>query len=442
VFNFLNNNLLDKEIDEVSTLFDKLILDYRRTKYNGNEVSDLIDDALENISDKLSNRFNIKIELNNKDTGYITLTPPISQITLDLKNRLKAKLDKQVIKYDLNKRVSNFLYTLDKFENDLRNGIKIDTETFRFLDNNDYKFIIDINLIFFINKGLNGRELTAIILHEIGHIYESIVALPNTVANAIDITYTILGYLQEKKDPKTVILKAYEDKLNEKINTDNVSTEIVFNLYKKYVIDNNKYFTGYNKSFSKENIADLFAVKFGYGPDLSQALVKTEGLIEEASLFYTLGTLLGYGLIIGMILTEFSAELLMLLVISFVTSFITLMLIIGGTIAFLVWLFSITLGTGQLTRDNRTHEDIKTRIQRIKNKIISLANKVNNKEEARELIKEVKSLNGLLDKIKTDINVKIDKLIMSNSEYEIITTIDSLMNNELFIQSLRLKYMK
>ena len=442
MFNFLNNTLNDKELEKVSELFTNLINDYNKTKYNGNDTNDLIDDGLDEISKILSDRFNISIKIKNSNIGTIFISPLISQSAIDLKNRLKDALDKQVIKKDLNKRISNFLYTLDKFENDLRSGIKIDNESFRFLNNNDYKFTISMNFELLISKGLNGREITAVVLHELGHIYDSIVSLPVTVANAADITYTILGYLQETKDPKITILKAYKDKLGEKVNTDSISTEIVFNLYKKYTIDNNKYFSGYSNNFRKENISDMFSVKFGYGPDIASALVKLEGILENENTFYRLGTLLGYGLIIGILLSEFTVELVLLLVTSFIIIFSTMILILAGVIAFLVWLFSITLGTGQLIKEDKTHEDIKTRIQRIKNKIIALASKVNNKAEARELIKEVKSLNGVLADIRDNLNVKLDKIFMSNSEYDVITTVDSLINNELYIQALRLKYLK
>ena len=448
MFNFLNIILNDKDIDKVTDLFQELIIDYNKIKYNTtrNEsranINDLISDKLNSISEILTNRFNIKIELKNINFSLVRIFPLVSQEGIDLKNRVMKQLDKQVVKKDLNKYISKFLYTVNHIENDLRTGIKIDTETFRFIGNNKYEFTIEMNVVKLINSKLTAREMTATILHEIGHIYDGFITLPLIVANAADITYTILGYLNESKDPKEAVFKAYKDKLGEEVKQDDLTIEIVFNLFKKYTILENKYFSGYTIGFKKENIADMLSVKFGYGDDLANALVKLTDEIKDNDEFYMLGLGVGLTLILGYLLLQFGILAIFIALSVGIVSATSVMVLVGGSIAFLVWLFSRVLGTGQIVRNNASHEDVVTRVKRIKNKIISLSNKVNNKEEAITIIKQVKSLNSLISKIDKNLTIDVGKILVNNSEYELMTIVDSLINNELHIQTLKMKYLK
>ena len=442
MFNYTNINLQDSSLEKIDSVFNNLIVKYHKLKHSTDDINTLIKDSLKTISDILKDKFNLNIELKNVNSGYAYMTPMPSQLLIDIKNKIKDKLNKQVIKKGLTNVNNKILYTLDKIESDLKDGIKIDTEDFKILTDNDYKFTIFLNIKEFINLDLTNRELTAILLHEIGHIWSGFITLPNTVANAVDLTYTMLGYLSDTKDPKEAILKTYNDKLNTDLKIDNVTPEIVFNLYKKYTIDENKYFSAYSDNIRNENMADMLAIKFGYGADLALALTKVKDLLKYEDTIYDLANVLTYSIVIGIIIVQFGIEFILNLILASIIIYGILIVFIVGLLAFLVWVISRLLGTGQLKRDVRTHEDVKTRIQRIKNKIISTAKHIKNKEEAVIIIKQIKNLNGLLNEIHNKLDVKIDKIMTSNSEYELITSIDNLINNELYIQALKLKYNK
>jgi len=450
MFNYLNTVFNDKDINKVSEIFQEIVTNYDSIKYRGNvnetqvNLDSYVKDKLKDIAGILSNRFNITIDFKTDSRRVCAIVPSPNNIAFEIKNKLKDELDKKVITSGLTDIVERLVYTLDKMEYDLaKDGIRMDTENVKIVNNNNYKFFILINIPFMIKKGLNGREITAIILHEIGHVFEGIYTLPNLIKNNLDITLNILSRLNNKEDPKEVIFKLYEDKLEEPIVTEDLTPEVVFNLYKKYTFDKFVFFTGYNSPYSKENNADMLSVKFGYGVDLARALSKV-GDLQETDTFYFLGMSIGLILVIGIIIFMFGLKGLLTMLIVLGSVSIGILIIVAGMIAFFVWLFSKLFGTQQLTENKNldTHEDIETRIKRIKNKIISLAHKVNNKEQAIEIIKQVKSLNNLIRNLNKDWGLKLNKLISVNSEYEAITIADNLINNELFIQSLRLKYLK
>ena len=438
MINYLSTVIDDKELKKVDNLFNNLLLDYTSQKRLSRFKEDIIDDAYKEISDVLSKRFGFTIELVNNNNKNVSVMPSVSQYAIDLKNRIKKKMEKQVVKRDYNDKIKTVLYTLDKLENELNKGLRVDTNNYKILSDNDFNFKINLDFIYLLKNKISGRELTSIVLHEIGHIYNGILLLPTTVANAVDLTLNIVSSISDNKSPKETILKLADEK-----NTESeFNSNIVFNLYKSYIIDNNKYFSGYKRSYTNENTADMLAVSFGYGVELSTALSKVTDIIKpndditNSLIAIETVSILSYIIFVYGLDTVASILFTNLVLVASIT------IIYAGIIAFFVWLFSRTLGTMQLNKDLSTHEEVSIRISRIKNKIISTAKKATNKEEAIRAIKEIKSLNGLLKSISESTGVNLGKLKTVNTEYEVIVMADNLINNELFIQSLRLKYMK
>ena len=436
MFNYLNTKLNDKALTKVEKIFTEMSIAYSENKRLAEYSEDYIEDKYTEIGTILSDRFGFTLTIENGTKSNIFVYPSISQYTIDLKNKIKKKLDKMVVKKGLTDKTKTILYTLDDIEQELRNGLKIDTDDMVILSNNDFKFNINLNYDYLMENNLSPREIVAIILHEIGHIFNGLLLLPNTVANAADLMYNIIGTLQDDKDMGKTILK-----ISNSTETD-VTNEVVFNMYKTYILDKNQYFTGYSRNITNENTADLFAVKFNYGSDLANGITKLGDVIIKSDTIKN--TVIGLELFIaiGAIIANYGLDVTIGLAASTLIGFAYITMFIVGTIAFLVWLFSRLLGTGQLMKDTNTHEDVKTRIERLKNKVISLAKNNPDKESAKATIKELKSLNGLLRNISDTLGVKVNKILMANSEYTVITLTDKLINNELFIQSLRLKYLK
>jgi DNA-directed RNA polymerase beta subunit len=163
MLNYLESNIKDPDIEEVTNVFINLISTYKTTKYETDDIDGMIKDRLDTIGKILSNRFNTKIKLKNKPIKGAKIYPLINQQALELKKKIRAKLDKQVFKINLDKKMSTMLYTLNEVENDLKQGVKIDTKDFRFLSDNGYEFTIELDIPFLIDSDLTGRELTAII---------------------------------------------------------------------------------------------------------------------------------------------------------------------------------------------------------------------------------------------------------------------------------------
>ena len=437
MFNFLNSKLNDEALLKVENIFIKINTNYLENKRLSKFGDYFIEDQYAEIGNILSDRFGVNLTIENSNSSSIHIYPSISQYTINIKNRIKKAMEKAVVKKGLNDRNKTILYTLDKIEQELRTGLKIDTENMVILSKNDLKFNISLNYNYIIKNKLNHREIVAILLHEIGHIFNGLLLLPTTVANASDLMYGIIGNLQDNKDINETVLKITDNK-----NDETITSEIVFNMYKSYTIDRNQFFTGYNTSITHENSADLFAAKFNYSSDLASALVKIgDGVVKSDTLK---NTILGLGITItiGLLIVTYGLNFVLLVTLGTIASLSFAIIFMTGTIAFLVWLFSRVLGTSQLEKDKTTHENVKTRIDRLKNKVISLAKNSTNKEEAVTAIKEIKSLNGLLNNINDTFGIQLKKIISTNSEYTVITLTDKLINNELFIQSLRLKYLK
>ena len=439
MFKYLDAVITDKEIEKVNAIFNTMLVEYNKYKHNTADIGNLFKDKADEISKIISNRFNtsIKIKVNNKK--LIGVEPPVNQSMIDIKNRLRKKLDKQVIKKGLSERLSRFLYTLNEVEKELREGLTLDTSTFKF-NSNKFKFVIHLDIKFLISKQLTGDEITAIILHEIGHIYTNFISLPSIANGAIDVTYDILGRINEGGNIDKIVLKTMEEKGGEELNT--VSSENVFKLYKKYMIDNNANFSGYSLSYSNENMADKVSVKFGYGASLASALSKVSDTLKNTDSFYLLGNAVAILGILTLLFIEFGATLIMFALMASIASTVIVFSIVAGVIALVTWLFARLFNTSQLVRNTGSHEDILTRVSKIKNKIISLSTDVDDKATGKLLIGEIKKLNGIINDLHNKLGIDLNKLISTNSEYEVINTVDSLINNELYIQSLRLKYLK
>ena len=437
MFNFLNSKLNDKALTKVEKILLEMQNNYNEHKRLSNYSEDYIEDKYAEISTILSNRFGFTLIIDNGIKSNIFIYPSISQYTIDLKNKIKKKLDKMVVKKGLTDKTKTILYTLDDIEQELRQGLKIDTNEMVILSSNNFKFNINLNYAYLMDNNLTPREIVATMLHEIGHIFNGLLLLPNTVANAADLMYNIIGTLQNNKNINETILKISGDN-----NDPEITNEIVFNMYRTYILDKNQYFTGYSKNITNENVADMFAVKFNYGSDLGTALTKLGGITIKSDTIKNIVIGLELTLAIGLIIANYGLDITIGLIISTAISLSYLVIFIIGTISFLVWLFSRLLGTEQLVKNNNSHEDVKTRIERLKNKVISLAKNNPNKEEAVRAIKEIKEINGVLHNVSNTLGTRIQKILTSNSEYTVLTLTDKLINNELFIQSLRLKYLK
>lgn len=125
---------------------------------------------------------------------------------------------------------------------------------------------------------LNAKELTAILLHEVGHSFTYIEYLYRSVANTSVLLDTFLENLEKKnKSPKESLVIAFEKATGKKApdlkNTNKLATSI-------YILDTfmklNKYknVESYHSTADSEQLADQFSGRFGCSADIMTALDK------------------------------------------------------------------------------------------------------------------------------------------------------------------------
>lgn len=125
---------------------------------------------------------------------------------------------------------------------------------------------------------LTNKELTAILLHEVGHSFTYIEYLYRSIANTSVLLDTFLENLEKKnKSPKDSLIIAFEKSTGKKApdlkNSNKLATTI-------YIMDTfmklNKYknVESYHSTTDSEQLADQFSGRFGCSADIMTALDK------------------------------------------------------------------------------------------------------------------------------------------------------------------------
>lgn len=185
---------------------------------------------------------------------------------------------------DMHTTIVDNIHKLDKHM--YGNNIKIDLQRAKITNlPNDYFVYLNVDLfLLVVDIGMNPRELTAALLHEVGHAFTHIEYSYRGIHNTSVLLDTFLDNFRDKNKPfKESLLIAYKatdpsinlDKLGDK-NTVAVALA-VFNGF----IKENTYFAGSKHSFTdSEQLADNFAGRFGMGPDLVSGLAKLHKLVK------------------------------------------------------------------------------------------------------------------------------------------------------------------
>jgi len=157
---------------------------------------------------------------------------------------------------------------------------KITKKGIRFTNNTNIYIYININPNLIFNKKINltPREITAILLHEIGHNFS------HSMVPIHDVLETIKLAIQ-KRNMETLRLSDEENKMKNNSDDDNILKknlqDILLNA-DNFVQNGKLVLSGILSSLSTvdrerymdEKIADSFATMYGFGKDLSSALYK------------------------------------------------------------------------------------------------------------------------------------------------------------------------
>ncbi len=308
----------------------------------------------------------------------------------------------------------------------------------------EHTLFLDIRLTM-VTYAMTARELTAIVLHELGHAFTYY-----EYSNRLATTNRLLADLAEKSrdyDPekRTYIFK----ELGYNLQLSNAEVEDLYNsndgyilgpkLFKVYIskVDGLRKITKYDETTS-ESLADNFAVRQGYGKDLVTGLDKLYKFEPERN-----------DLVLALFIsTEIFFDFIILpaLYISLIMagSYIAAAVIIG--------FFILSLTSGNLNYKDMTYDNLKERYTRIeKGMINALKNRDLPKEQVASLIEQIEDIKNLISEVNVYVPIK-DKLynylffFSSGSSKEIAKDIkrqqelNDLGNNDLFITAAKLKH--
>ena len=416
VYSYLQNNS-----------FDNLLSEFK-TDINKEKVS--VEVALANII-KNNTNMNIEVDLFSNSIASLMIFPfNRNHVLLKdyIRNMYYLKGEKEILKNSKNKEG-----TID-LEKGTLGGIFT-----------EYKHTLYLNLhILMVTYGLLPTEVTAVVLHEIGHVFTYY-----EYSNRVNSTNQLLAELSEeihnkRENPEKVELifkelkstlnlsdKEYDDLYNNLDKT--IFGPKLFKLYIKEVSGLRK-IVKYDET-SSEALADNFAVRMGYGKELILGLDKLHKFSPERN-----------DVILAMMLTgEFIMDFI-------ITPVIIVFLFVGfpspiiGT-ALALLLFLEFLGSSNILYKDMTYDELKQRYNRVRQAMIGrlkdlniksdeMKNIVESLDEIDNLMKEVNNTSSLKERILGDFipsSRKVSKDIQRQKDME------ELSFNPLFIAAAKLR---
>lgn len=292
-----------------------------------------------------------------------------------------------------------------------------------------------------IKMGLTAGEITAIILHELGHAftyYELSDRLMTTNQILADLAVTTKSGADSSK--RIYLFKELSDKLKVKESTwDSILEEpnrVIFGtkLFKEYVISvkslmsNGKY-----DETASEQLADNFAARFGMGRELILGLDKLSSHSPERNKFYYyLAT---------------SIDFLYTVVWRAAVLFFSIMSGLIPLVVYFVIVYSIIIVVTGSAFSDMTYDILKTRYIRIRQQSIARISQTNlNKDDLRQLVDTIHQMDSIIKETQVFslIVTKISNFLVSvnrdvKNDVAFQGLLEATANNDLFLKSAELK---
>lgn len=307
----------------------------------------------------------------------------------------------------------------------------------------EYRSNVYINFKFLVKDlKINNAEITAILLHELGHIFYAL-EYSDRLESSNQILTSIAKDIISKKTNKDL---TYIYKELKSIN-DNVTPEDI-----DKIINGNKIISGYHwfknligvvetqlrngkyDETSFEQMADNFVSRFGYGRSLITGLDKLHTMFEDPAkfkslyLFYNITSTFQFA--IGVLIST----------IAIVSGLYLLGVILS------ISLISILRFSGEDFK-NYTYDDLKIRYKRVRQQLIeALKNLKLNEKDTKELIMQIEDIDKVMDNTYSNkyILEKIANVIFKKSKdaktsIEEQQILEDLANNDLFLMASKFK---
>lgn len=300
------------------------------------------------------------------------------------------------------------------------------------------RIVFDIYGLITVSK-MTAGELAAILIHEIGHVFNAIY-FEHKLSVLNQALYNIHTYKDLKDKEKTFKivyseLKSVDNTLTEKQVRDILSGNIILSSFALYKFINKT--TGMdnlsldldtkNDLYNSESLADIFAVRMGFGSDLFSALTKLKKSNVEI-------VMAGSVIIYNSLMISF-------LTLTFAPIIASTLFLLNGIVVLII------IMTARKTIDaNIPYKHPKERLQKILNDYIDSVKQSKNPEYKKEAIEVVKTFKLLISKM-PEKHSTLDKVLDTIFRYDVKPEayatqqdiLERLASNELFIKAIELE---
>ncbi len=329
------------------------------------------------------------------------------------------------------------------------NGIKVDLDKGKIVGiPNDFHQLVLVDFSYVLDTyKLTARECLACIMHEIGHTFTYYKQLGSVYANMTTLLDTIKEeYLVKNSSPRETITIAYNKISKNKKDIDDKPTEEVVIDLGRMILTTDTNLT----SKEVESQSDVFATRYGFGEELSTALVKMVGGLDRSKSVISN--------IFAIILMVVSTAIWIYLLVVSIMLMASLVLYPIGYLLLIInnMLFDAIMGSDYATTswgginydanryDSGDYDSMYDRINRIKQQIIAtlkVSDLSNN--EIKAIIRQLDGLSKLTESMKHNkpLFAKIKKLFGSKKMSKLDThyIVEALFNSDLVVASARLK---
>lgn len=429
---------LKKTEEALSIMEDIVTLVEANTKANSNALMKVVND----LSKEMSKLFGYRISIIHGESFATYIVPhnknENNAILGNLRNRIdyysnldidgSKELDYNSSEKDMEMVLSETFRSLKTVGISDAVKINLNNATITGLPK-EYTQVVVFNFADGINKiGMNARELMGILLHEIGHVYNYFISLTAGYYNSLLITDTIKKeYLGRGTSPRDVILLV-ADKMSLKIpNKENKnSLELIMNIVTEVVKTSTN-----SARVEAEFTSDVFAARFGYGPDLMSGLGKLGkryGVNSETS-FVGIGLIMmGLSIFLLFIPLIRNSEPLLLSLLN--------MGLMGLLMIMTSYKAKYNGGMGEYDNDPE-------RLNRLRQQTINTLKSTNlNNDDIRSIIAQVDFITDTL-KVKSMKNGMFEKVMLKFSKEKraiaVNYLVEELLNSNLNLSSARIK---
>jgi hypothetical protein len=278
-----------------------------------------------------------------------------------------------------------------------------------------------------IAKKLTDREIAAVILHEVGHMFTFLYYMSRTVKNSVTLVDSLMLYANgDSQQAKKVLIQNTTDKPVKIDDNKMVIQNVLDSIDKDLKAFGNYIFILESKKdvvHDSETEADSFAVRFGLGKELASALDKM--IVNKSITSMIINTTVGifiahllYGLLVMLVLFAIVTAMapvsvagatagltgavvgtalgyVVMNALVFAGIFITIMFIVG----LIVFLFNVITG-GDISFE---YEKLHNRVTRMKRELIKVLRTSNLSDKAKKkLISDIDDIDDIVKKLTSD----------------------------------------